>query len=1089
MISALIKKIFGTSHDRELRKLQPLIARINELEATWKKKSDEDLRGMTPQFYERLDKGQPLEELIPEAFATVREASRRINGMRHYDVQLIGGMVLHRGAIAEMKTGEGKTLVATSPLYLNALMRKGAHLITVNDYLATRDAEWMGRVYRFLGMSVGVVVHGQTDQDKQRAYRCDITYGTNNEFGFDYLRDNMKESIERYVQRELYYAIVDEVDSILIDEARTPLIISGPAEQSADLYRKVNQIIPRLKKDVDFTVDEKHHSAVLTDSGVEKVEKLLGLGNLYDSQNLAYNHHVQQALRAHSLYKRDVNYVVQENKVVIVDEFTGRLMPGRRWSDGLHQSIEAKEDVPIEEETQTLATISFQNLFRLYKKLAGMTGTADTEAEEFHKIYKLDVVVIPTHQVMVRQDFPDLVYKNERGKFRAVIEEIADCYERGQPALVGTVSVEKSEVLSAMLKKKGIPHTVLNAKQHAREAAIVAQAGRSQQVTIATNMAGRGTDILLGGNAEFMARSEVYGEEAACRPGACDETTEEYKAALAKHRQTTEEDKRKVIAAGGLHILGTERHESRRIDNQLRGRAGRQGDPGSSRFYLSLEDDLLRIFGAERITGLMERLGMEEDVPIEHSMVNRAIENAQRKVEAHHFDSRKHLLEYDDVMNQQRKSIYALRRGILEGRLPGFDVEQLLKGKTLTAQRPEGVDADEFERTQAKTVDSVRTEYDQLIKRLRPILSAIVDHFWLKPEDEARIKQGLPPAPTAEDEEGPGAIAKWGDKVGDLGPDGAQGEAKDESESDKKSGGKLRDPRGLTHELYRRFGASMDFDEIASDKKAIVERATHETSLSLIQQRKRVYDLAYELIEKVVLNFCPSDRSPDDWDLGALQTALKEQFNLEVSLNDVSLDPAAIADRTWEQVEKFTQAREDELGMAFLYFARHFWLEEIDNGWIEHLKAMDHLREGIGLRGYGQRDPKQEYKKEGYAMFLEMTDTIQQNVASKLYRVRLERQETPQTPQAEAETRLPEFRHKQRRIQLQHAASPTSGAEEEKSTRDNARDDAAEKQGETLQAKGAKTVKRDEVKVGRNEPCPCGSGKKYKKCHGANAAV
>ncbi len=1047
MINALIKKIFGTSHERELRRLAPLVARIGELEEKWKKKSDAELRGMTAEFYERLDKGQPLDELIPEAFATVREASRRVNNMRHYDVQLVGGMVLHRGAIAEMKTGEGKTLVATAPLYLNALSRKGAHLITVNDYLASRDAEWMGRVYRFLGMSIGVVVHGQSDQEKQQAYRCDITYGTNNEFGFDYLRDNMKESIERYVQRELHYAIVDEVDSILIDEARTPLIISGPAEQSADLYRKVNQIIPRLQKDIDYNVDEKHHSVVLTDSGVEKIEQLLALGNLYDAKNLEYNHHVQQALRAHSLYKRDVNYVVQENKVIIVDEFTGRLMPGRRWSDGLHQSIEAKEGVTIEEETQTLATISFQNLFRLYHKLAGMTGTADTEAEEFHKIYKLDVVVIPPNLPMVRTDHPDLVYKNERGKFRAVIEDIADCYERGQPVLVGTVSVEKSEVLSAMLRKKGIPHTVLNAKQHAREAAIVAQAGGSKQVTIATNMAGRGTDILLGGNYEFMARTEIYGEEAACRPGACDESTPEYKAAVQKHRQTTEADKKKVIAAGGLHILGTERHESRRIDNQLRGRAGRQGDSGSSRFYLSLEDDLLRIFGAERITGLMERLGMEEDVPIEHPMVNRAIENAQRKVEAHHFDSRKNLLEYDDVMNQQRKSIYALRRGILEGRLPGFEVEAMLKGKQLSGQKPEDVDADEFERSQRRTVDSVRDEYEKLSKRLRPIMTAIVEQFWQQPED--------------------GNVAEPSEKAS-----------------------KLRDPRALTHELYRRFGSAIEFVKIDSDKKAVVERAIHETTTSLIQQRKRVYDLGYELVEKVVLEHCPSDRPSDDWDLLALGAALKEQFNLEISLTDVALDAAVIADRAWEQVEKFTQAREEELGMAFLYFARHFWLEEIDNQWIEHLKAMDHLREGIGLRGYGQRDPKQEYKKEGYAMFLEMTDTIQKSVAQKLYRVRLERQEErPETPQVEAAVRLPEFRHKQRRILLQHAASPTSGAAEEKSTRDTARDDKSETPGNNLQAKGEKTVRRDEAKVGRNEPCPCGSGKKYKKCHGANASA
>ena len=1055
MITTLIKKIFGTSHEREIRRLQPLVARINHLEETWKKLSDDELRGLTAQFWERLDNGQPHESLLPEAFATVREASRRVCKMRHYDVQLIGGMVLNRGAIAEMKTGEGKTLVATCPLYFNALQRKGAHLVTVNDYLASRDAEWMGRIYKFLGMTVGTIVHGQSDIEKQHAYRCDITYGTNNEFGFDYLRDNMKESIERYVQRELHYAIVDEVDSILIDEARTPLIISGPAEQSAHMYFKVNQIIPRLKKDVDYTVDEKHHSAVLTDSGVEKVEKLLQISNLYDPQNIEYNHHVQQALRAHSLYKRDVNYMVtDEGKVVIIDEFTGRLMPGRRWSDGLHQAIEAKENVQIEEETQTLATISFQNLFRLYGKLAGMTGTADTEAEEFHKIYKLDVVVIPPNLPMVRKDFPDLVYKNERGKFRAVIDEIADCYERSQPVLVGTVSVEKSEVLSAMLKKKGITHTVLNAKHHAREAAIVAQAGRSKQVTIATNMAGRGTDILLGGNAEFMARAEIFGEEAACRPGACDETKAEYLEALTNFRAITDVDKKKVIEAGGLHILGTERHESRRIDNQLRGRAGRQGDPGSSRFYLSLEDDLLRIFGAERITGLMERLGMEEDVPIEHGMVNRAIENAQRKVEAHHFDSRKHLLEYDDVMNQQRKSIYALRRSVLEGRLAGFDVEALLAGKTDAVARPKDVDADEFAATQAVKAGQVKKEYDKLSERLRPLVTALVNAFWLTPEDEAAA-----------------AVTS----------DGAT-----EAEERKGGAGRIRDPRAFTHELYRRFGAVIEFKREGDDKPAIIDRATHEATVSMIQQRKRVYDLAYDLVEKVCVEHCPQDKSPDDWDLGALTAALKEQFNLEVSLKDVALEVAAIADRAWEQIEKFTAAREEELDMNFLYVARHFWLEEIDNQWIDHLKAMDGLREGIGLRGYGQRDPKQEYKKEGYSMFLQMMDSIAQNVATKIYRVRLDRQPSTQTPEQEAAAKLPEFKVKQRRIVLQHAAAPTSGAEEEKSTRDTSRDDQAE----TAAAADAKnkTVKREDAKVGRNEPCPCGSGKKYKKCHGASAA-
>ena len=1058
MISSIIKKLFGTSHEREVRRLQPLVVRINQLEDTWKKKSDAQLAGMTAEFYQRLDNGEPLDSLIPEAFATVREASRRVLNMRHYDVQLIGGMVLHRGAISEMKTGEGKTLVATSPLYLNALERKGAHLITVNDYLATRDAEWMGRIYKFLGMSVGTIVHGQSDLEKQAAYRCHITYGTNNEFGFDYLRDNMKESIERYVQRDLHFAIVDEVDSILIDEARTPLIISGPAEQSAQLYYKVNQIVPRLKKDIDYTVDEKHHSAVLTDSGVEKVEKLLGIHNLYDAQNIEWNHHVQQALRAHTLYKKDVNYMVtDEGKVVIIDEFTGRLMPGRRWSDGLHQAIEAKENVQIEEETQTLATISFQNLFRLYKKLAGMTGTADTEAEEFHKIYKLDVVMIPTNLSMVRKDHPDLVYKNERGKFRAVIEEVAECYERGQPVLVGTVSVEKSEVLSAMLKKKGIPHNVLNAKAHAREAAIVAQAGASKQVTIATNMAGRGTDILLGGNPEFMARTEIYGEEMACRPGACDETAPEYKEAFAKHKKTTDEDKKKVRELGGLHIVGTERHESRRIDNQLRGRAGRQGDPGSSRFYLSLEDDLLRIFGAERITGLMERLGMEEDVPIEHSMVNRAIENAQRKVEAHHFDMRKHLLEYDDVMNQQRKSIYALRRSVLEGRLPGFDVEAILGGKGIPVPAPkDSADSDEHVAVTAPSVDKVKAEYEGWDKRLEPVVKVIVDAFWENPEGEA-----------AE------AGSHFGDKPGEI--------AKSSGKS-----GKLRSARDLTHELYRRFGSVIEFgSEEQTDKDKAVKKIVHETAVSLVQQRKRVFDLAYDLVEKIVVEYCPEDKTPDDWDMTALAAAIKDQFGVAVTLTDVNLEVGSIADMAWEQIEKYTESREAELGLAFLYFARHFWLEEIDSQWIDHLKAMDHLREGIGLRGYGQKDPKQEYKKEGYNMFMQMTDTISQNVAKKLFLVRLDQQAQPETPEQEAEQKLPEFKHKARRVVLQHQSSATSGAEDEKSTRDISRDDQAEVEGADPKQK---TAKREEAKVGRNEPCPCGSGKKYKKCHGANAA-
>src|SRR5450432_3222344 len=684
MIDAMLAKVFGTQNEREIKAMLPTVAAINELEPQLRELSDIDLAAKTIGFKEQIAQGATLDDLLVPAFAVVREAGRRVLNMRHFDVQLVGGMVLHKGKIAEMKTGEGKTLVATLPCYLNAIGGKGVHVITVNDYLARRDSEWMGRIYKFLGLTVGIVVHGLTDRERQTSYRSDIAYGTNSEFGFDYLRDNMKESIERYVQRDLNYAIVDEVDSILIDEARTPLIISGSSEDSADLYQKVNAIIPGLRKDIDYTVDEKAHSSILTDNGIERIEQRLGVGNLYNPENIAWLHHVTQALKAHTLYKRDVNYLIEDGKVIIVDEFTGRKMPGRRWSDRLHQAVEAKEGVEVQEENQTIATISYQNYFRLYKKLAGMTGTADTEAEEFHKIYKLDVSVVPTNRPIMRSDADDVVYKNERGKFRAVCDEIEDCHIRGQPVLVGTVSVEKSEVVASLLRKKNIPHSVLNAKQHEREAFIVSQAGRKGAVTISTNMAGRGTDIILGGNAEFMARAEVDPENAG-KPGheLDPEKEHDFQLALARFKAQCDPEKQEVIAAGGLHILGTERHESRRIDNQLRGRAGRQGDPGSSRFFLSLEDDLMRIFGAERITGFMERLGMEEDVPIESGLINRAIENAQKKVEGHNFDIRKNLLEYDDVMNQQRKAVYALRRQVLEGRYaPEPSEEEKKQGKT-----------------------------------------------------------------------------------------------------------------------------------------------------------------------------------------------------------------------------------------------------------------------------------------------------------------------------------------------------------------------------------------------------------------------
>src|SRR5213595_3204295 len=687
-IDKVLTKVFGSSNERFLKGIRPLIAQINEFEPQVQKLSDEQLRERTAFFKAQVadavkdarDKDdrkyreqEVLNEILPEAFALVREASVRTTGMRHFDVQMIGGLVLHQGKIAEMRTGEGKTLVATLPVYLNALTGRGVNVITVNDYLASRDAEWMGQIYRFLGLEVGCIQNDMDDFDRQTAYAADITYGTNNEFGFDYLRDNMKFDLATCVQRDHYFAVVDEVDSILIDEARTPLIISGPSEESTDKYYQANAIIPQLvrgeeleenKKTGDYVVDEKNHSAVLTEDGVDKAERLLGVGNLYDPDNMELLHCVEQALKAHTLYRLDHQYVVQDGEVIIVDDFTGRLMKGRRWSDGLHQAVEAKEGVKIERENQTLATITLQNYFRLYEKLSGMTGTAETEAAEFQSTYKLDVIVIPTHMPMVRKDNSDVIYRTLPEKWDAVVDEIKERYEHGQPVLVGTVSVENSELISRRLQRVSVPHNVLNAKYHEREAEIVAQAGRKGAITIATNMAGRGTDILLGGNPDFMTREFLKEQE--IDPDEATESQWQQEYGRAKH--IVESEHQEVVSLGGLHILGTERHESRRIDNQLRGRAGRQGEPGSSRFFLSLDDDLMRIFGAERITGLMERLGMEEDVPIEHPLINRAIENAQKKVEGHNFDIRKNLLEYDDVMNQQRKTIYALRRQVLEGR-------------------------------------------------------------------------------------------------------------------------------------------------------------------------------------------------------------------------------------------------------------------------------------------------------------------------------------------------------------------------------------------------------------------------------------
>src|SRR5882724_2194419 len=698
MIDAVLAKIFGTKNERETKALRPTIAAIGELEPELKQLSDIDLAAKTIEFRERLAQGATIDDLLIEAFAVVREAGRRFLNMRHFDVQLIGGIVLHRGKIAEMRTGEGKTLVATLPVYLNALEGKGVHVVTVNDYLAHRDAEWMGRIYKGLGMSVGVIVHDLDDEERKEAYNCDITYGTNNEYGFDYLRDNMKFRIEDCVQRSHHFAIVDEVDSILVDEARTPLIISGPSEESTDKYFKINRIIPKLIRGEeikgkepgesyttgDYTVDEKHRSTALTEEGIAKVEKLLGCGNLYQPENWSILHHVQQALKAHVLFHRDKDYLVQEGQVIIVDEFTGRVMPGRRWSDGLHQAIEAKELVKIERENQTLATITFQNYFRMFKKLAGMTGTAETEAAEFQKIYNLDVVVVPTNVAMIRIDNQDVVYRTEEEKFRNAAKEIKELYEKGQPVLVGTISVEKSERLSSALKKMGVKHEVLNAKNHEREAFIVAQAGRKGAITVSTNMAGRGTDILLGGNPEFLTKEYLgkQNKDPDALQTAAVGTPEraEWDAIFSRYKDETSVEHDEVVALGGLHVLGTERHESRRIDNQLRGRAGRQGDPGSSRFYLSLQDDLMRIFGGERMQKLMLRLGMEEDMPIESKLITSRIAAAQKAVEAQHFASRKHVLEYDDVMNKQRQAVYGMRRQLLEGDNQKERIVEIVRG-------------------------------------------------------------------------------------------------------------------------------------------------------------------------------------------------------------------------------------------------------------------------------------------------------------------------------------------------------------------------------------------------------------------------
>jgi preprotein translocase subunit SecA len=979
IVDVVLAKIFGTKHEREIKRIKPLVALINDLEPAMSALSDAELTAKTQEFRDKLANGATLDDLLVEAFAAVREASRRVLKMRHFDVQLIGGIVLHRGKISEMKTGEGKTLAATLPVYLNGLSGAGVHVVTVNDYLARRDSEWMGRLYKFMGLTVGLVVHGLDDEERKASYACDITYGTNNEFGFDYLRDNMKFRLDDCTQRGHNYAIVDEVDSILIDEARTPLIISGPSEESTDKYYKANTIIPRLIRGEviegkepgekyytgDYTVDEKHRVVALTEEGFDKVAKLLGLPDIWSMETQEWKHHIEQALRAHVLYKRDRDYLVKWNEeegkdeVVIVDEFTGRLMPGRRWSDGLHQSIEAKEGVNIRKEDQTLATITFQNYFRLYKKLSGMTGTAETEAAEFEKIYKLEIVVIPTNMLMRRLENPDVVYRTEKEKYKAVADDIAILHEKQQPVLVGTTSIEKSERLSGILQRKGVRHVVLNAKFHEREAEIVAQAGRLGMVTISTNMAGRGTDILLGGNAEFMARQElVKGSRAraiSVAEGAINPMApagflrfyyqgQEFEVSDADwaesnkgHAEAALKDHEQVIEVGGLFILGTERHESRRIDNQLRGRAGRQGDPGESRFYLSLEDDLMRIFAKQWVSTLLERLGMEEGVPIESKMISKRIEGAQKAVEAQNFESRKHLLEYDDVMNKQREAVYGLRRQLLEG----VDQRELI-----------------------------------LEDYVGGILSGFLDEF---------------------------------------------------------AGERVR---------------------------------------------------------------------PDQWNIKGLMEKLVDQFGLNLTGTDLKLEGLSrheLGDEIFEKLKQQYESKEKILSAPTMrYHERMVMLSVIDGLWKDHLLSMDHLKEGIGLRGYAQQDPLVAYKRESYDMFEAMMTKFQEDTVRFLFRMQIlgpdgepvdvaprPNRVVPKAPPVASAARPVTLEAEPREIGI-HTRQPstTIDALEKEFHRKKQRELEAASQsggGDASQP----VQRRTGEKVGRNDPCPCGSGKKYKKCHGA----
>ena len=970
IVDAVLAKIFGTKTEREIKEMQPTVAAINDLEASMRELSDIDLAAKTIEFKERIAQGAPLDDLLIESFAVVREAGRRVLNMRHFDVQLIGGIVLHRGKISEMKTGEGKTLVATLPSYLNSLEGKGVHLVTVNDYLAKRDSEWMGRLYKFLGLQVGVIVHDLDDQERKIAYNSDITYGTNNEFGFDYLRDNMKVRLEDCSQRGHHYAIVDEVDSILIDEARTPLIISGPSEESTDKYYKVNRIIPKLVRGEvidgsepgekyttgDYTIDEKHKSAALTEEGVFRVEKLLNIPNLYDPAYIEFNHHVQQALRAHVLYTLDRDYVVRDGdegpEVVIVDEFTGRLMPGRRWSDGLHQAVEAKEAVKIQRENQTLATITFQNYFRLYKKLGGMTGTAETEAAEFQKTYNLDVTVVPTNRVLIRKENQDVVYRTEDEKFRNAAQEIKTVTETGQPVLVGTISVEKSERLSGILKRMGVRHEVLNAKNNEREASIVAQAGRKGVVTVSTNMAGRGTDILLGGNPEFMTKDACLKEKLAERlpedqaQYIADEhfyyfthhdqfyrvRRDKWDELFAGFKAETDAEHDVVVGLGGLHIVGTERHESRRIDNQLRGRAGRQGDPGSSKFFLSLQDDLLRIFGGQRMQNLMLRLGMEEDVPIESKLITRRIAKAQEAVEVQNFEARKHLLEYDDVNNKQRQAVYGMRRQLLEG----------------------------------------------------------------------------------------------------------------------------------------------------------------------ADQKEHILDMARGIVEQSVDMRCPNDKHPDTWDLGTLRNDVLSLFGAKIDLAELgSMTKDEISDAIADKLKQKYEEKEALVGADTMRHAeRMVMLNVIDNQWKDHLLSMDELKQGIGNRAYGQKDPLVEYKKESFDLFSAMMDRIEDETVRYLYFLQVT-QNAPVLPFPEEGEEEGGEEESSNGSAGQAAAASAAAAEAQRQAAKSTMEDFTrniqrkkERELQVLQfgggddSSGPKTVNGGQ-KVGRNDPCPCGSGKKYKKCHGA----